>query len=212
VNRERGRRRRGRTRRPGVGPAPPARDPPPVARIYDISRPLAPGAWVWPGDRAYERGWSSRIADGAPCTVGWITLSCHAGTHVDAPSHVAEDGGTVDALPLDACVGPAEVLPLARLAEATAERVLVRAGGGTPAVAVIERLGRLRLLGIDGPSVDPAESATLDAHHALRRRGAVILEGLDLTGVPDGAYQLVALPLRLAGMDASPVRAILVAG
>ena len=182
-----------------------------MPKVYDISVPVAPGTWVWPGDRPYERAWTSRIADGAACNVGEIALSCHTGTHIDAPYHFAETGAAVDAIPLEACVGPAVVLPLARLAGTAAERVLVRAGGAAPTVGAIEQLRRLRLFGIDGPSVDPMESTALDVHHALWRQGAVILEGLDLSAVPDGEYQLIALPLRLVGMDAAPVRAILIA-
>lgn len=179
--------------------------------VYDISLPVAPGAWVWPGDRPYERGWTWRMAEGASCNVGQIALSCHTGTHIDAPYHFAEGGATIDAVPLEACVGPAVVLPLERLAGSTAERILVRAQGASPSPEALAGLPNLRLLGIDGPSVDPHDSKSLDAHHALWRRGAVILEGLDLAGVPDGAYRLIALPLRLVGMDASPVRAILIA-
>jgi arylformamidase len=181
-----------------------------VPQVYDISVPVAPGTWVWPGDRPYERAWTWRIADGATCNVGQIALSCHTGTHIDAPYHFAENGATIEAIPLEACVGPAVVLPLARLAGTSAERVLVRAGGAAPTPAAIEQLRHLRLFGIDGPSVDPPESRMLDVHHALWRRRAVILEGLDLSAVPDGEYQLVALPLKLVGMDAAPVRAVLI--
>ncbi len=191
------------------GPAKPGFASPP--RVYDVSRPVAPGIRVWPGDPAYEPGWAWRIRDGAPCNVGRLVMGCHTGTHIDAPYHFAEAGATVESLPLDACVGPAVVVPLARLAEARAERVLVRSGGAPVAVAAIERLAGLRLFGTDAESVDPADAETLEAHHALWRRGAVILEGLDLSAVPDGEYQLIALPLRLVGMDASPVRAVLVA-
>jgi arylformamidase len=102
-------------------------------------------------------------------------------------------------------------MALAQLAEARAERVLVRAGGAAPSPAALERLGPLRLFGTDSPSVDAMESKTLDIHHALWRRGTVILEGLDLSAVPDGEYQLIALPIKLVGMDAAPVRAILIA-
>ena len=182
-----------------------------MPRIYDISVPVAPGIWVWPGDHPYERAWTWRMADGASCNVGQVGLSCHTGTHIDAPFHFVAGGATVEAIDLEACVGPAVVVPLARLAEARAERVLVRAGGAAPTPAALDLLGPLRLFGTDSPSVDPMDSKTLDIHHALWRRGAVILEGLDLSAVPDGDYQLVALPLKLAGMDASPVRAILIA-
>jgi len=181
-----------------------------MTRIWDVTRPLAPGTPAWPGDREYTRAWTARLEDGAPCNVGEFAMSCHTGTHVDAPFHLAATGATVDQVPLQACVGPCVVVPLARLAEAAgAERVLVRAGGGAPTLAQVAALPGLRLLGTDGASVDPRDSATLDVHHALWHRGAVILEGLDLSGVPDGRYELIALPLRLVGMDGAPARALL---
>jgi arylformamidase len=180
-------------------------------RLFDITRTLGPGAWVWPGDRPYERGLTWKIAEGASVNVGWVTMSCHTGTHMDAPFHFDDRAGAVETIPLEHCVGPCLVLPLARLDSAAgAERVLVKSGGLAPTAEAIERLGDLKLFGTDGHSVDPMDSKTLDAHHALWRKGAVILEELDLTQVPDGAYELIALPLKLAGMDAAPVRAILI--
>jgi arylformamidase len=181
-----------------------------VKRIWDITRPLAPGMPAWPGDRAFTSGWTERLREGATCNVGHVAMSCHTGTHIDAPYHFAETGATIDKVPLQACVGPCVVLPLGRLAEAAgAERVLLRSGGGAPAVAALEALVGLHLLGTDAASVDLADTAQLDVHHALWHRGVVILEGLDLDGVPDGRYELIALPLRLAGMDAAPARALL---
>jgi len=181
-----------------------------LSRLYDISRPLARGAWVWPGDRAFESSLTARIADGSSVNVGHVAMSCHTGTHMDAPFHFAAHGPTAEAIPLDNCIGPCDVLPLAQLAQATAERVLVKAGGGTPTLAQLEGK-RLKLLGTDFHSVDPMDSRTLDAHHCLWKMGAVILEELDLSAVPDGRYRLLALPLRLVGLDAAPVRAVLVA-
>ena len=181
-----------------------------MKRIWDVTRPLAPGIPVWPGDREFSRGWSARLEDGARCNVGEFAMSCHTGTHVDAPFHFAATGATADRIPLQACIGPCVVVPLDGLPGAAgAERILLRAHGGTPTAAQIEALPTLRLLGTDGPSVDPEDSVALDVHHALWHRGAVILEGLDLTGVPDGGYELIVLPLRLEGMDGSPVRALL---
>ncbi len=181
-----------------------------MPQIHDISQPLRPGIPVWPGDRAYEAAWTWRLADGASCNVGQIALSCHTGTHIDAPYHFAERGATAEAIPLEACIGPAAVVPLSRLAATRAERILLRSGGGVPTLAALRGLTGLKLLGTDAASVDVADSKTLDVHHALWERGVVILEGLDLSGVADGEYDLVALPLRLAGMDAAPVRAVLV--
>lgn len=181
-----------------------------MRRIWDITRPLAPGIPAWPGDRPFERAWTARLEDGAPANVGAIAMSTHVGTHVDAPFHLALTGATVDQVPLQACVGPCVVIPLARLEDAAGhERVLVRAAGGAPSLAQVAALNGLRLLGTDGASVDREDAIALAVHHALWRRGAVILEGLALDGVPDGTYELIALPLRLAGMDAAPVRALL---
>jgi arylformamidase len=180
-------------------------------RILDISRPLEPGVWVWPGDTSFSSNLAWKKADGASVNVGNFTMSCHAGTHMDAPFHFSDSGPTSERIPLHHCIGPCEVLPLARLGASTGERLLVRAEGGSPTVAQLEALGRpLLLFGTDGHSVDPMDSKTLDAHHALWRMGAVILEELDLSGVPDGRYELIALPLRLVGMDGAPVRAVLV--
>jgi arylformamidase len=181
-----------------------------VPKIHDISQPVGPGIWVWPGDQPYERRWTWRLADGASCNVGQVTMSCHTGTHMDAPYHFAERGGTVETISLEACVGPAVVVSLAQLAGVRAERVLLRSGGAAPTVEHIARIGGLKLFGTDAASVDENDSKTLDVHQALWRSGAVILEGLDLSAVPDGTYQLVALPIKLAGMDAAPVRAILI--
>jgi arylformamidase len=181
-----------------------------MKRIWDVTRPLVPGIPAWPGDRPFTRGWTARLEDGAPCNVGEFAMSCHTGTHVDAPFHIATTGATVDHLPLQACLGPCVVLPLSRLAEAAGtERVLLRAGGSAPTVAQIEGLPGLRLLGTDAASVDREDAPALEVHHALWHRGVVILEGLTLEGVPDGRYELIALPLRLTGMDGAPVRALL---
>jgi len=181
-----------------------------VSRIYDISRPLERGAWVWSGDTPFDCGLAWKMSEGNGVNVGRMTMSLHCGTHMDAPFHFAPDGPSSEQIPLARCIGPCEVLPLARLADATAERVLVKAYGGTPALDQLERLGTLKLFGTDFHSVDPMDSRTLDVHHHLWKRGAVILEELDLSAVPDGRYGLIALPLRLVGMDAAPVRAVLV--
>jgi arylformamidase len=182
-----------------------------LTRLLDITRTVAPGVWVWPGDRAYDCSLTWKMTDGASVNVGQVTMSCHTGTHMDAPFHIAMDGASAEAIPLGHCIGPCEVLPLARLAEATAERVLVKAEGGAPDPEVLARLRGLKLFGTDFHSVDPMDSTTLEAHHCLWRMGAVILEELALDQVPDGRYELVALPLKLAGMDAAPVRAVLLA-
>jgi len=180
-------------------------------KLFDISRPLQPGVWTWPGDRPFEISRSWRMEAGDTVNVGHVAMSCHTGTHVDAPLHYRRDGAPAETIDLTACLGPCVVTSLAVLDTAAGhERILVKAGGGAPTAPQIERLASLRLFGTDFHSVDPLDSTTLDAHHALWRKGAVILEELQLDGVPDGAYELVALPLRLVGMDAAPVRAVLI--
>jgi arylformamidase len=182
-----------------------------LSRIYDVTRTLVPGIWVWPGDRAYDCSLTWKMAAGQSVNVGQVTMSCHSGTHMDAPFHFADSGATAERIPLESCIGPCEVLPLARLADAKAERVLVKASGGAPTVAQLSRLAGLKLFGTDFHSVDPMDSTTLEAHRCLWKMGAVILEELDLAAVPDGRYRLIALPLKLGGMDAAPVRAVLIA-
>ena len=175
-----------------------------------------------------------RIADGESVNVSAIRLSPHTGTHADAPYHVDDAGRTVDELPLEAYLGPATVIDRRGVDALTVEhldgvdlsrieRLLVRTETSgldretwperfltlTPAAAECLADHDLKLLGLDTPSLDPQESQTLDAHHVLARHGVVHLENLWLRDVPPGDYWLSALPLRLEGLDAAPVRAVL---
>jgi len=175
------------------------------------------------------------MSAGASVNVSAITTSPHVGTHADAPLHVRDGWPASDALSPDAFVGPAIVLgieeatgtvdpaALAARLPSRVERLLVRTGrtiaaGAFPSswpslspacVGWLVARG-LRLLGVDAPSVDGRESTTLDTHRALFEAGASILENLDLRDVGDGHYELLALPLRIEGLDAAPVRAVLV--
>ena len=163
-----------------------------------------------------------------------IAMSPHVGSHADAPLHVGDGQPASDALPVDAFLGPTQVLGvegpardvdtdeiLPRLSPGTT-RVLLRtgmsiAGGSFPAdwsaltVAAAQSMvaSGVILLGVDAPSVDRRTSRSLGVHHALFDGGAWVLENLDLSGVGDGVYELVAPPLRVAGLDAAPVRALL---
>jgi len=200
-------------------------------RLIDISPVVTPELAGWPGDTRYavERRWSLDAGDS--CNVARVTMSPHLGAHVDAPLHYHAGGDDAAALPLEPFIGPARVVqcggiaaigPEEALWAAGAERVLYRviaaeaAEGFTSAFApvtvegarTLARLG-VRLYGTDAPSVDPADSKRLEAHHAMREAGIAILEGLRLDGVEAGEYELVALPLRWRGADATPVRAIL---
>lgn len=201
--------------------------------IYDITRSITPSLAGWPGDTPFSARWVMRMADGDSVNVSALTLSAHLGTHADAPYHFAPDGARMDDAPLDAYMGPAlvveldvmgAILPehLAHVDLTQAERLLVKTPASLRpddrwyndfaflAVETADLLGLagVRLFGADTPSVDHVHSKTLDAHHALRRGGVAILEGLLLSHVPPGRYELIALPLKVA-LDGSPVRAVL---
>lgn len=202
-------------------------------KIWDISPTLSPAIPVWPGDTAYSAEPTWQIGPSCPVRVSRMTMSTHTGAHCDAPSHYDPLGLAIDAVPLDPylgpcrvidCIGAGIVLPshvdhaLARLPA----RVLLRTYAQAPqgewdsgfsavapeTIALLAQYG-VRLIGIDTPSLDPQESKSMDAHHAMRQHRMAILEGIVLDAVPAGDYELIALPLKLAGLDASPVRAIL---
>lgn len=202
--------------------------------ILDISVLVRPGTPEWPGDVPFSCGWSCRLVDGASVNLSSIAGSPHVGTHADAPLHVRDGWPASDALPLEAFLGPALVVdvsdapagPLALDADdarlAGCERLLLRTGrtiadGSFPSdwpvlsadTARSLAARGVRLVGVDAPSVDERESKTLEVHHALFGGGAYLLENLDLRGIAPGRYELVALPQRLEGLDAAPVRAVL---
>ena len=193
--------------------------------LLDISVPVAVGTPEWPGDTPYACGWPSRLRDGASVNLSAFTMSPHVGTHADAPLHVRDGAAGADALPLASFAGLAHVVSFDRLAsldDARVERLLLRTGrsiadGRFPASWPVLSLAQVRallargltVLGVDAPSVDVRESKTLDVHHCLFDGGANILENLDLRAVADGRYELLALPVKLAGLDAAPVRAAL---
>lgn len=201
-------------------------------RVWDISQVLRPGLPVWPGDTAFafERSW--RMEDGSPVNVGRMTMSTHSGTHGDAPLHYAADGTDIAGVDLDPYLGECLVVD-ARGAGGAVEigdlphlggvdRVLLRTfdrfphdawDSGFTAIApgTIRWLAArgVRLIGTDAPSVDPQDSKTMDAHRAVLAADMRILEGLVLDDVPPGRYELIALPLKIAGGDAGLCRAVL---
>lgn len=201
--------------------------------IHDISQPVGTATAVWPGDQPFTVRWTMRRADGHSVNVAALTMSAHTGTHADGPYHVDDEGARPGELGLEAYIGPAVVVDavgcelldedvVAGLDLNTDVRVLFhtrervepgvfpdRFAALSPALA--NRLGRhgVRLVGTDAPSVDPVDSTSLPAHRALGDAGVAILENLVLAGVRPGRYTLVALPLKLAEADSSPVRAVL---
>jgi arylformamidase len=205
-----------------------------MKRIWDISPPVAPGGPVFPGDTPYQQQWAATIGPGCPVNVSSLTLSPHVGAHADAPLHYDPQGASIGALDLGAYLGPCRVIhaiakgPLiewrhiAHAAAGLPPRVLVRTYARMPidqwdadlaayAPDTVERLADMgvKLIGIDTASIDPAASKTLDSHQVIRRRDLRVLENLVLDDVPEGDYELIALPLKLTAADASPVRAVL---
>ena len=203
-------------------------------RIYDITRTLSASLAVWPDDQPFRARWTARIADGASVNVGSIQMSTHAGTHVDAPLHYDDEGASTDGFDLGAFLGPAfvldvrgeevvEVRHVEHLDFSGVRRVLFRTSASeTPDAefstdfahidpAAVRYLGAhgVVLIGTDAPSVDRFDSEDLPAHHELARCGIVNLENLYLRDVTPGLYHLTALPLKIAALDAAPLRAVL---
>ncbi len=201
-------------------------------KIWDISPALHAALPVWPGDTPFQSATTWEIANGCPVKVSKMTMSTHTGAHCDAPSHYGADGKSIDQVSLDTYIGRCRVIHLQGTSVVQAgqllpflhqipERVLFRTYDKTPsgwdnafpcvsadAIHLLASHG-VKLIGIDSPSLDPQESKTLDAHHAIESHGMAILEGIVLDEISPGDYELIALPLKLSGLDASPVRAIL---
>jgi arylformamidase len=202
--------------------------------LWDISQTLRPDLPVWPGDTAFSHRPRWSMADGSPVNVAAFETTVHAGAHADAPLHYHADGASAAEVGLDAYIGPCEVVDATRCGAligrdfveralpAPEARVLFRTFTRFPldawpasftavepdAIAYLASRGVV-LIGVDAPSLDPQSSKTMDAHKAILAADMRVLEGLVLDDVPSGRYELIALPLKLAGLDASPVRAVL---
>jgi arylformamidase len=196
-------------------------------KIHDISRPLFRDDIVYPGDIAP----SFRQEDKDLYLISDLSMSSHAGTHIDAPVHYLKTGMTVDEIPLDALIGPCRVTDVRDAgSEITAshikklvtgtERLLLRTEFSgkkafapdyphlTPdAARALTRCG-MKCIGIDTPSIEacPCDGSV---HRELLSHGCIIIELLDLSGIPEGTYDLIALPLRLSGVDGAPARVVL---
>lgn len=201
-------------------------------RIWDVSQPLRTGLPVWPGDTEFAQARTWQMEAGSPVNVSALTLSTHSGAHADAPLHYSQDAPDIASVDLDPYLGECLVVdargvgPLIEVGDLphlnSADRVLFRTFEQFPrdawdtvttaiAPETIEWLAvqGVRLVGIDGPSIDPQDSKTMDAHRAVLKHDIRVLEGLVLDDVPEGRYELIALPLPIVAGDASPVRAIL---
>jgi arylformamidase len=207
----------------------------PEPRVIDISVMLSPDTPVWPGDTPFSCLWSWSMTEGSSVNVSAITMSPHAGTHADTPLHVTNGGAGSEALSLDAFRGPAVVVDVTdldreiditeidqRAQGAVLTRLLLKTGRSIAddtfpdswprlSVACAQELVRrgVVLFGMDCPSADDRDSKTLEVHHALLDHGVCVLENLDLRRADAGEYVLDALPMKVAGLDAAPVRAVL---
>ncbi len=202
--------------------------------LIDISPVLEPRLPGWPGDTPFTIERVARIGPSCPVNVSSIVTSSQIGAHADAPLHYKQDGAGIADLPLEPFIGRCLVVDARRASGRTiceadvmptlpdkVERILIRQyeryptewdpdlKGLDPAfVTSLARRG-VRLIGVDAASVDPADSKTLDAHHEIDRHDIRIVEGLVLDRVEPGEYELIALPIKIAGSDGAPLRAVL---
>jgi arylformamidase len=208
-------------------------------RTYDISLAISPEMVVWPDDPPVELSRTSKIEEGADANVSHLRMSVHTGTHIDAPRHFLEKGGMVEDIPIDLLFGRAYVLHLPDEVDLITQdmvenstipprtkRVLFRTRNSeiwkssrktffrnfvalAPDAAEYLIKRGVKLVGIDYLSIAPFDRPA-PTHKILLEAGVVILEGLDLSSVDQGRYTLYCLPIKLAGVEGAPVRAILV--
>ena len=202
--------------------------------ILDISPVVSPRIEVWPGDVAYRHDESLTIDQGDHLTLGSMHSTLHVGAHADAPRHYVRGGQSIAERDLALYYGPCQVIAVAvprgtRIRPSDVRTVISRPrvlfrtetfpdpdawnrdfASLSPELVDFLAAQGVRLVGIDTPSIDPFDDKVLESHHAVARHDMAILEGLLLAHVAPGPYVLVALPLRLTGADASPVRAALV--
>ncbi len=201
--------------------------------IYDISPTISDRTKVWPGDTPVSREVLCDMGLGDNLTLSTLRSTVHLGAHADAPSHYGAEAASIEAVDLARYVGDCRVVhvDVGRGERVSVEmvgsvkdvsRVLIATGTYPDSAVFNEDFAALapelvdhlhgcgvELIGIDTPSVDLFSSTKLPAHRRFLANGMGILEGLVLGDVADGVYELIALPLKLAGFDASPVRAVL---
>lgn len=205
--------------------------------IYDISVPIVTGGLIYPGNPEISITAQQAISQGGSSNVSLLSFGSHTGTHVDAPKHFFDDGLGVDALPLDVLMGPAMLIAVDDSVTAVGEadlrrhelsghtRILIKTRNSSyirergfrrdytylapDGAEYLAQLG-VKLVGVDYLSIEQFHSGHHKTHKTLLGNGAVIVEGLDLSAPPSGPYDLRVLPLRLAGLDGAPARAVLV--
>ena len=208
-----------------------------MPRIYDISLPVTNDVVVYPGNPPVRLAPQQEMAKGGSSNVSLLSFGSHTGTHVDAPRHMIDGAAGVDALALEALMGPAAVISFGDDVMAVGEsqlrpleldgqmRVLLKTRNSRfiregefhkdytylapDGAAYLVGLG-VRLVGIDYLSIEQFHSGHHRTHKTLLGAGVVIVEGLDLSAVSAGVYELRCLPLLLSGLDGAPARAVLI--
>jgi len=202
-------------------------------KIWDISPPIFDRTAVFPGDEAFSRSISMSFEKGDHLTLSSIKSTLHIGAHADAGNHYHSTGAGIDSRPLEHYLGLCQVVALQIPAgerifphhlkeDIQTKRILFSTNSFpdpnqwrsdfnslSPEIISFLHSKGVITVGIDTPSVDPADSKELESHQALHKTGMAVLEGLILNHVEPGIYSLIALPLPLKDADASPVRAIL---
>lgn len=207
--------------------------------IHDITLTITPSLPVWPGDPPVHVTQPAHLDRGDEFTLTRLDISAHTGTHLDAPAHFISQGATVEMLDLNALIGPCRVVEVAAPGHVTADvlealaipadttRLLLKTRNSRLWTQREERFQEdftaiapdgaqwlvdhgVKLVGVDYLSVAPFDDAG-PTHRILLGAGVIAVEGLDLSAVVPGAYQLICLPLKLAGSDGAPVRAVLIA-
>jgi arylformamidase len=207
-----------------------------VSDWIDISVPVRNGMVHWPGDPPFHIERALDQDKGDIATVSKMSLGVHTGTHMDAPLHFIPHAHSIDTMPLDATIGPARVIPirdtqsikrdeLKEHALAEGDRILFKTTNSAHAwnsdefdenFVFISQDGarylaecKIRMVGVDYLSVGGFRIDGPETHHALLSAGIWVIEGLNLSAVEPGIYDMVCLPLRLMGAEGSPARAIL---
>ena len=206
-------------------------------RIIDITLPISPEAIVWPGDPPIDATQVLHMARGDVCTLTRVAMSAHTGTHLDAPAHFILGGGTVESLDLNVLIGPALVVDVGEVEQVTAvilqnldippgtERLLIKSTNSARweagETAFYEKYVAIeadaaqwlvdqgvKLVGVDYLSVAPYHDL-ITTHKILLGAEVIAVEGLNLHDISPGQYQLICLPIKIAGSDGAPVRAVL---
>ena len=201
--------------------------------IHDITPPITEKLCVWPGDTPPSREVLRDMRAGDNLTLSTLRATVHLGAHADGPNHYGADAPSIDERSLDYYIGPCQVVRVDVRRSTRITAAMISEEFDTPRVlfatgtypdpnhfnrdfaaldpGLVETLHEegVMLIGVDTPSVDLFDSKDLPAHQMFLKQDMAILEGLILGDVPAGRYELIALPLKLVGFDASPVRAIL---